>query len=76
MSESVKLINGELTPIHFSENGVHADFKPYDGSEKIHIPYEGQTTLDMFRIGQTPSYDTYKTISEHNLGSLQSDKSF
>jgi hypothetical protein len=71
------LKNGVLTPIHNSQyGGVHADLEPSDGSPKLHIPYSGQTTLDMFRIGTRPSYETYTKISELNLGSLMAEKSF
>lgn len=44
----IDLKSGRLSPIHWSENnGAHADLTP-PGMPKIHIPYVGQTTLDMF----------------------------
>lgn len=39
-----------VSPVHWSEkNGVHADYNP-GGLKKshIHVPYNGQTTLDVF----------------------------
>ena len=65
---------GWLSPIHHSDNGVHADFTPYDGSPKIHIPYNGQTTLGMFsnEIGR-PSYDL---IRQFDLGTLKPNQGF
>lgn len=49
------LINDKpLSPVHFSAtNGVHADLGL--GREKVHLPFEGQTTLPTFRIGGSPS---------------------
>lgn len=75
MGDPIFLKNGFITPIHNSLNGVHADFHPYSGG-KLHVPYSGQTTLDMFGIGSKPNYGTYNTISKHNLGSLNPDKAF
>ena len=77
MGFRLSLKNGWLSPIHYSkESGVHADFNPYDGGKKLHIPYEGQCTLDMFGIGSKPSYETYNIISRFGLGTLKPDKAF
>jgi len=76
MGYRIDLQNGWISPIHNSSNGVHADFHPFDGSPKIHIPYSGQTTLDMFNIGSKPNYGTYDNITNNNLGTLKPDKSF
>lgn len=50
------LIGGSpLSPVHWSPTaGVHADIG--FGADKIHVPFEGQTTLDVFGIGGRPSY--------------------
>ena len=48
------MIGGQpLSPVHFSGNGVHADLGI--GSEKIHVPFIGQTTLQTFGVGDGPS---------------------
>jgi uncharacterized protein (DUF427 family) len=54
---STPVINNKpLSPVHYSEkNGVHADHG--HGSNKTHIPYEGQTTLATFRVAGKPSYE-------------------
>jgi hypothetical protein len=41
------IINGKsLSPCHYSEqNGWHADHG--QGADKVHIPYRGQTNLNM-----------------------------
>jgi hypothetical protein len=72
MNGPINLNDGWLSPIHNSANGVHADFNTFDG-QKYHVPYQGQTTLDMF---SKPSYDTYNTISQNGLGTLRHDKAF
>jgi hypothetical protein len=62
-----------MTPIHWSaQNGVHADLHTPSGS-KIHIPYVGQTTLDMF-----PGFERSRSlpqqlsaINQHGLGTLR-----
>ena len=65
----VNLNDGWLTPIHRSrEYGIHANINPYNGGDTIHIPYNGQTTLDMYSIGGRPNYNTYNVISQNNLG--------
>ena len=39
--------NGPLSPIHWSPSaGVHADIG--FGRDKIHVPFQGQTTLQTF----------------------------
>ena len=68
----INLNNGWLSPIHYSlNNGIHADLNSYNGADKIHIPYQGQTTLDMYRIGGRPNYDTFNIISKNNFGTLK-----
>lgn len=43
-----------LSPVHWSPTaGVHADIG--FGADKIHVPFDGQTTLPTFRIGGQPS---------------------
>ncbi|MBI4021301.1 MAG: hypothetical protein HY369_03595 [Candidatus Aenigmarchaeota archaeon] len=69
---TVDVGGGFLTPIHWSaRNGVHADFhRP--GLPMEHIPYQGQTTLDMFGSGVTRSLpEQLGYINTYNLGSLR-----
>ena len=41
-----------VSPVHWSrQHGVHADYN--SGGKHLHIPYVGQTTLDVFT---KPSY--------------------
>ncbi len=48
--------NRSLSPVHFSQaNGVHADIGL--GRDKVHVPFQGQTILQTFRIAGKPSYD-------------------
>ena len=56
MTFSPPLIGGQpLSPVHWSPSaGVHADIG--FGAGKIHVPFEGQTTLQTFGIGGRPSY--------------------
>lgn len=70
--DPIYLRPGWMSPIHYSAiNGVHADLNPYNGASKIHIPYQGQTTLDMYRIGGIPNYNTFNNISQNNFGTLK-----
>lgn len=69
---TIDLSCGSLSPIHWSaQNGVHADLKTSIG--KSHIPYIGQTTLDMF-----PGYESSRSlpqqlnvINQYQLGSFR-----
>lgn len=75
MSGRIDLANGWLSPIHTSSgNGLHIDYNPYEGG-KLHIPYEGQTTLDMF---SKPSYENtlsaLNSVSTYGLGTFRADK--
>ena len=56
------MIGGQpLSPVHYSKSaGVHADIG--HGPNKIHVPFSGQTTLDTFRIGGTPSYQNDQNL--------------
>ncbi len=62
---SAPLINNKpLSPVHNSfQNGVHADLG--HRSNKIHIPFSGQTTLPTFRIGGEPSYQNDRLLAKH-----------
>lgn len=62
---------GRLSPIHWSDkNGVHADLTgPYG---KIHVPYMGQTTLDMFELSsQRDLGQQLERINKFGLGTLE-----
>jgi hypothetical protein len=51
-----------ISYVHYShKHGVHAD---YYGMEKLHIPYEGQTTLPVFNIGGTPSLENEQALKD------------
>lgn len=55
-------MDNPISPVHFShKHGVHAD---YNGMEKLHIPYEGQTNLPVFRIGGVPGYENDKILRD------------
>tara|TARA_Y100000031_G_C7970456_1_gene270114 strand:- start:168 stop:389 length:222 start_codon:yes stop_codon:yes gene_type:complete len=45
-----------LSPVHHSPaHGVHSDIGTR-GPDKMHVPFQGQTTLPTFGIGGRPSY--------------------
>lgn len=51
-----------LRSAHWSgENGVHVDLG--DAPDKLHIPLDGQTTLQTFRIGGLPGYDNDQRLA-------------
>jgi len=62
-------------PIHVTPGG---DMRPHltvkdSGGTTWHVPYQGQTTLDMFT---QPNYDPrpqFDRIASNNLGVLRSD---
>lgn len=52
-----------MSPVHFShQNGVHADIG--HGRNKMHIPFEGQTTLPTFRIGGVPGHANDQNLAD------------
>jgi len=59
-----------VSPVHRSNaNGVHADYYGVNGS-KEHIPFVGQTTLDVFT---RPSYEN-DVVLKNMGGVLKGDK--
>ena len=57
------MIGGQpLSPVHYSRSaGVHADIG--FGANKVHVPYSGQTTLQTFGIGGSPSYENDRNLA-------------
>ncbi|MCC6679187.1 MAG: hypothetical protein IT436_18835 [Phycisphaerales bacterium] len=69
------LNSGRLSPIHWSsKNGVHADLTgPGVPGGKAHVPYYGQTTLDMFPGAESSRSlsDQLRRINDHGLGGFR-----
>ena len=62
-ARTIDLSCGRMSPIHWSaQHGVHADLNSPSG--KAHVPYMGQTTLDMF-----PGFESTRSLPEQ-LGSI------
>jgi hypothetical protein len=61
-------------PVHgYPRSPLHIDV--YQSGTKYHVPYEGQTTLDMFTKSSNLT-DQLRRISDYNLGTFRADKSY
>ena len=61
-------------PVHgYPRSPLHIDVRK-DG-HKYHVPYEGQTTLDMFTKSST-LHDQLRRINDYNLGTFRADKAY
>ena len=61
-----------MGPIHVTPGG---DMRPHltvrdFGGQTWHVPYYGQTTLDMFRLPNFDPRPQFNNIARHNLGYL------
>lgn len=61
-------------PVHgYGKSPLHIDV--YQGGTKYHVPYEGQTTLDMFTKSSTLA-NQMERISNYGLGTFRADKAY
>jgi len=63
-------------PIHSTPGG---DVRPHltvqdCSGQTWHVPYQGQTTLDMYRKPDFNPLPQWQNVASHNLGTLRADQ--